>query len=116
MTAAEAAWFGYSAAVPDRWLYCHNVPILLLVYTLAPLPLALLELRSWRSTGDANASSLIHKYKLQPRVRLSPAAFLRCYLDTARVLLLSVGPLSLVSYTVAEVPFLNRRCLSFILN
>ncbi|PNT76894.1 methylsterol monooxygenase 1-1 isoform X2 [Brachypodium distachyon] len=100
MTAAEAAWFGYSAAVPDRWLYCHNVPILLVVYTLAPLPLALLELRS---TGDANASSLIHKYKLQPRVRLSPAAFLRCYLDTARVLLLSVGPLSLVSYPVAEM-------------
>ena len=45
MTWAEAAWFRYSAATPDYCLYCHNVVILLVVYTLAPLPLALLELR-----------------------------------------------------------------------
>ncbi|KQK20571.1 hypothetical protein BRADI_1g55400v3 [Brachypodium distachyon] len=88
MTRAEGAWFGYSAAVPDRWLYCHNVPVLLLVSTIAPLPLALLGLTA---------------YKLQPRVRLSPAAFLRCYLDITRVLLLTVGPLSLVSYPAGKM-------------
>lgn len=94
MTWAEAAWFRYSAAMPDYCLYFHNVVILLLVYTLAPLPLALLEL-------CAPAASL--PYKLQPRVRLSPAAFLRCYMDTARILLLTVGPLAFVSYPAVKV-------------
>uniref|UniRef100_A0A453J476 Uncharacterized protein n=1 Tax=Aegilops tauschii subsp. strangulata TaxID=200361 RepID=A0A453J476_AEGTS len=46
MTRAEAAWLRYSASMPDHLLYCHNVAILLLLYTLAPLPLALLELRA----------------------------------------------------------------------
>jgi 4,4-dimethyl-9beta,19-cyclopropylsterol-4alpha-methyl oxidase len=46
MTGAEAAWFSYSASMSDHLLYCHNVAILLVVYTLAPLPLALLDLLS----------------------------------------------------------------------
>lgn len=95
MTWSEAAWFRYSAATPDYCLYCHNVVILLVVYTLAPLPLALLELRA--------PPKLTSPYKLQPRVRLSPAEFLRCYKDTARVLLLTVGALQLVSYPAVKV-------------
>uniref|UniRef100_A0A0E0CTT9 Uncharacterized protein n=2 Tax=Oryza meridionalis TaxID=40149 RepID=A0A0E0CTT9_9ORYZ len=91
MTWAEAAWFRYSASIPDYCLYCHNVPILLLVYTLAPLPLALLELRRRRR-------HLPLPHKLQPGVRHPPAAFLRCYAATARVLLLAVGPVQLASY------------------
>ncbi|KAK1604656.1 hypothetical protein QYE76_028329 [Lolium multiflorum] len=97
MTGAETAWFSYSASVPDHVLYCHNVAILLLVYTLAPLPLALLDLLS---AQRAVTSPL----KLQPRApRLSPADFLRCYLDTARVLLLTVGMLSIVSFPVVKM-------------
>uniref|UniRef100_A0A0D9VNG1 Uncharacterized protein n=1 Tax=Leersia perrieri TaxID=77586 RepID=A0A0D9VNG1_9ORYZ len=63
-------------------LYCHNVPILLIVYTLASLHLR----------------HLLLPHKLQPRVRHTLADFLRCYLATTRVLLLAVGPLQLVSY------------------
>uniref|UniRef100_A0A0D9Z0Y8 aldehyde oxygenase (deformylating) n=1 Tax=Oryza glumipatula TaxID=40148 RepID=A0A0D9Z0Y8_9ORYZ len=88
LTWAEAAWFRYSASIPDYCLYCHNVPILLLVYTLAPLPLALLELRR----------HLPLPHKLQPGVLHPPAAFLRCYAATARVLLLAVGPVQLASF------------------
>ncbi|KAL5218659.1 hypothetical protein ABZP36_019343 [Zizania latifolia] len=93
MTWAEAAWFRYTAAMPNSCLYCHNVAILLVVYTLAPLPLALLELRA--------SSSLLHS-KLQPSVRHPAAVFLRCYMDTARVLLLTVGTLQLVSYPAVK--------------
>ncbi|TVU48665.1 hypothetical protein EJB05_08309 [Eragrostis curvula] len=95
MTWAEAAWFRYSARTPDYLLYCHNIAILFVVYTVAPLPLALLELRA--------PPKLTSPYKLQPRVRLSPAAFLRCYKDTARVLLLTVGALQLVSYPAVKM-------------
>ena len=96
MTWAEAAWFRYSAATPDYCLYCHNVVILLVVYTLAPLPLALLELRA--------PPKLTSPYKVQPRVRLTAAEFLRCYKDTARVLvLLTIGPLLYLPYPVVKV-------------
>ncbi|KAL6658559.1 hypothetical protein ACP70R_004145 [Stipagrostis hirtigluma subsp. patula] len=95
MTWAEAAWFRYSATTPDYCLYSHNIVILLIVYTLAPLPLALLELRA--------PAKLTSPYKLQPHVRHSPAAFLRCYWATARVLLLTVGALQLVSYPAVKM-------------
>ncbi|KAL6658560.1 hypothetical protein ACP70R_004146 [Stipagrostis hirtigluma subsp. patula] len=73
----------------------NNIVILLLVYTLVPLPLALLELRA--------SAKLTSPYKLQPQLRLSPAAFLRCYWATARVLLLTVGALQLVSYPAVKM-------------
>ncbi|TVU32330.1 hypothetical protein EJB05_24055, partial [Eragrostis curvula] len=92
---AEAAWFRHSAATPDFCLYYPNIVVLLLVYTVAPLPLALLELRA-----PPKATS---PYKLQPRVRLSQAAFFRCYKDTARVLLLTVGVLQFVSYPAVKM-------------
>ena len=110
MTGAEAAWFSYSASVPDHLLYCHNVAILLLVYTLAPLPLALLELRARAAPDGAAAVLLRPTYKLQPRARLSPAEFFRCYLDTARVLLITVGMLSIVSFPVVKVRFIVHPC------
>ncbi|CAM0871049.1 unnamed protein product [Alopecurus aequalis] len=103
MTGAEAAWLRYSASVPDHLLYCHNVAILLVVYTLAPLPLALLELGARAAPDGAAAVLLRPSNKLQPRARLSPSEFLRCYLDTARVLLITVGMLSLVSFPVVKM-------------
>ncbi|KAE8775017.1 methylsterol monooxygenase 1-1-like [Hordeum vulgare] len=89
MSYAERAWFGYSAGMPNYYLYCHIVPMLILVYTLSSVPLALFEL---------GAPSIALRYKLQPRVQLSPAAFLRCYMDTMRILLVTIAPLHLVSY------------------
>uniref|UniRef100_A0ACD5XQZ4 Uncharacterized protein n=1 Tax=Avena sativa TaxID=4498 RepID=A0ACD5XQZ4_AVESA len=94
MTYAEDAWFRYSAAMPDYYLYCHIIPMLLLVYTLASIPLALLEL---------GAPSISLRYKLQPRVQLSPAAFLRCYMDTMAILLVTIVPLHLASYPTVKM-------------
>ena len=111
MTGAEAFWFSYSASVPDHLLYCHNVAILLLVYTFAPLPLALLELCARAAPEGAAAVLLQPSYKLQPRARLSPAEFLRCYLDTARVLLITGGMLSIVSFPVFKVSFTSHNFL-----
>ncbi|KAK1685222.1 hypothetical protein QYE76_046070 [Lolium multiflorum] len=90
MTSAEAAWFRYSAALPDPLLYCLTIAIVLLVYTLVGLPLALVEL-----SAPADDVSVM-QYKLQPRVRLSPAEFLRCYLDSVRLLVLYGGGLSVL--------------------
>lgn len=94
MTAAEALWFRWTAATPDYYLYCLNILFLLLVFTLAPLPVALLELRAPRAVGP---------YKLQPRVRLSHAEFLKCYGDVMRIFFLVIGPLQLVSYPAVKV-------------
>ncbi|VAI68345.1 unnamed protein product [Triticum turgidum subsp. durum] len=57
MTWAEAACFRYSVATPDYYLYCHHIVIFLVVYTLALLPLAVLQLR---------APAILLPYKLQP--------------------------------------------------
>jgi hypothetical protein len=43
MTWAEAAWFRYSATMPDSWLLCHNVLVSAIVFLAVPLPLLLLE-------------------------------------------------------------------------
>ncbi|XP_044978775.1 very-long-chain aldehyde decarbonylase GL1-10-like [Hordeum vulgare subsp. vulgare] len=93
LTYAEAAWLRYSASVPDRWLHLHSVAMTMVVYTLAPLPLALLELRTPAAAAP---------YKLQPRARHSLAVFLRCYVESVRVLLL-LGPCLLVSYTDTKI-------------
>lgn len=89
LTAPEAVWFWYSAGMHDFWLYAHNIILLILVYSLAPLPLALLEL--------ARPGS-IRRYKLQPKARVAPSAVLRCYRDVVRTFLLAVGPLQILSY------------------
>jgi plant 4,4-dimethylsterol C-4alpha-methyl-monooxygenase len=95
MTSTEALWFRYTAAVPDYHLYCCNILFLFVVFTLAPLPVALLELR---------APAAVAPYKLQPRVRLSKAVFVRCYKDVLRVFFFVIGPLQLVSYPAVKVP------------
>ncbi|KAL6908149.1 hypothetical protein ACP4OV_002319 [Aristida adscensionis] len=96
LTWAEAAWFRYSAATPDYCLYLHNLLNLIVAYSLAPVPVALIEL--------CLPARLTSPYKLQPRVRLSPAAFLRCYRDTVWVLLLvTIGPLLFAPYPVVKI-------------
>ncbi|KAF8698800.1 hypothetical protein HU200_035059 [Digitaria exilis] len=94
MTWTEAVWFQYSATTPDYCLYYHTALILLVSYTLAPLPLALLELRATQTSPPA--------YKLQPAVRRTVADFLRCYRDAVSVLVLTVGGLQLVSFRIIK--------------
>nr|XP_010918621.1 very-long-chain aldehyde decarbonylase GL1-10 [Elaeis guineensis] len=89
LTASEALWFRYSARMPDYLLYCHNILFLFVIFTLAPLPLALLEVR---------LPSFLVPYKLQPKVHLPTSSFFQCYKDVMRVFLLVVGPLQLFSY------------------
>ncbi|ONM32248.1 Methylsterol monooxygenase 1-2 [Zea mays] len=94
MTWAETAWYEYSAVMPDSWLHCHTTFILFVIYSIAPLPLLLLE---------QFAPSVVLPYKLQPRVRLPPAASLSCYMDAACIFPLAVG-LQFVSYpAVAKI-------------
>ncbi|OQU80062.1 methylsterol monooxygenase 1-1 [Sorghum bicolor] len=94
LTPAEAAWFRYSAAMPDHWLLWHNTFILFLAHMVVPLPLALLE---------RVAPAFAMRYKLQPRVRLSMAAVARYFGDTIRVFLLVLVPYQLISYPVVKV-------------
>ncbi|CAN6362931.1 unnamed protein product [Urochloa humidicola] len=96
MTWAEAAWFRHSRSTPDYCLCFMSFVIIFAIYTFAPLPLALLELCA--------PAKLTAPYKLQSKVRLSPVAFLRCYKDTALVLLLLIfGPLELIAYAALKV-------------
>jgi len=94
LTSMETAWFQYSAGVHDFWLYAHNIAFLLIVYTLAPLPIAFVELTNPKS---------IHKYKLQPKVQISADQVLRCYTNVVKTFIFAVGPLQLLSYPTIKV-------------
>ncbi|WOL00043.1 methylsterol monooxygenase 1-1 [Canna indica] len=89
LTTAEALWFRYSAQIPDYLLYYHNILFLFIIFSLAPLPIALIEL---------GLPAAVSPYKLQPKVRHPPGSFWRCYKDVMRVFIFVVGPLQLVSY------------------
>jgi hypothetical protein len=106
LTWAEAAWLRYSASVPDCYLHWPNIAITLVVYTLAPLPLVLLDLA---------APEIAAPYKLQPKVQHPPAAFFRCYMDAVRVSLLTIGPYQLISYPAAKVYYTSCILNSVIL-
>jgi hypothetical protein len=70
-TWAEAAWFRYSAAMPDRWLLCHSLLISGVFYMVVPLPILVVQ---------RLAPAVTSRYKLQPKVAPSspsPAAILR---------------------------------------
>lgn len=94
LTTAETFWFNYSATMPDYLLYCHNLIFLFAVFTLVPLPFALIELWAPRAVAP---------YKIQPKVNLTPVSFVKCYKDVFRVFLLAVGPLQLSSYPIIKV-------------
>ncbi|GJN13111.1 hypothetical protein PR202_ga31446 [Eleusine coracana subsp. coracana] len=94
LTWAETKWFEYSAAMPDYWLYCHTTIIVFVVYTLAPLPLLLLE---------TFAPALVLPYKLQPKVLLPPTVSLRCFAEAAFFFIFAV-PLQIIFHpAVAKV-------------
>lgn len=89
LTFAETIWFNYTHDKSDYFLFCHNILFLFLIFSLVPLPLVFLELKRSRD---------IDKYKIQPKVRLSPRDMFNCYKDVMRMFILIVGPLQLVSF------------------
>ncbi|KAJ6426718.1 hypothetical protein OIU84_022332 [Salix udensis] len=89
LTVAETLWFNYSANKSDYYLFCHNILFLFLIFSVVPLPLFFISL--WRSAG-------IDKYKIQPKVKLSPSEVFKCYKDVLFMFFFVVGPLQLVSY------------------
>lgn len=101
LTFAERLWFRYSAQMPDFLLYSHNTFFLFLFFSLAPLPLTLME--------HINPKPL-QKYKLQPKVHLSPQTFFKCYKDVIKVFILAVGPLQLFSYPAIKVRLSTELC------
>ncbi|XP_078445581.1 very-long-chain aldehyde decarbonylase GL1-10-like isoform X2 [Wolffia australiana] len=94
LTAAESLWFRYSANVPDWLLYCHNILFLFLVFTLVPLPLAMIELKF---------PHFLLRYKIQPKSHLPIADFRRCYVEVLKVFFLAVGPLQLLSFPMIKL-------------
>lgn len=94
LTCAERLWFRYSAQMPDFLLYCHNTLFMFVVFTLVPLPLALMEIMNPKP---------LEKYKIQPKVRVPSHSFFKCYKDVLRVFVLAVGPLQFFSYPVVKV-------------
>ncbi|XP_073101894.1 very-long-chain aldehyde decarbonylase GL1-10-like isoform X1 [Elaeis guineensis] len=93
LSAAEVMWFQYSAGMHDFWLYAHNIAFLILIYSLAPLPVALVELFRPKT---------IHKYKLQPKVHHPASTVLQCYKNVVHTFIFAVGPLQLFSYPIIE--------------
>jgi plant 4,4-dimethylsterol C-4alpha-methyl-monooxygenase len=105
LSTAETFWFNYSATMPDYLLYYHNLLFLFVVFTLVPLPIALIELWFPRAVAP---------YKIQPKVNLAPVSFIKCYMNVFRVFVFVIGPLQLSSYPTIKV----RRsyiCSKFIL-
>ncbi|KAK8955963.1 Methylsterol monooxygenase 1-1 [Platanthera guangdongensis] len=98
LTYAENLWFRYSASMPDYLLYYHNFVFLFLIFTLAPLPIAVTEIFR---------PSIIAPFKLQPKINLPPSSFLRCYKDVLTAFCLVVVPLQLISYP--SVKFVGIR-------
>ncbi|CAM0150119.1 unnamed protein product [Urochloa decumbens] len=96
MTWMEVAWFRHSRSTPDYCLYYESLVILLTVYSVTSLPLTLLELCA--------PAKLTTPYKLQPEARLSPAAFLGCYKETLRVLVLVIiSPVLYLPYPILKM-------------
>lgn len=94
LTYAETLWLGYSGTMSDYLLYCHGMLFVFIILTLAPLPLVLMEL---------SRSPSIHRYKIQPHVRLSFSALLRCFRDVMWQFFVVVVPIVLVSYPAIKV-------------
>jgi len=107
LTVAETLWFNYSAKKSDYYLFCHNILFLFLIFSVVPLPLFFTSL--WRSAG-------LDKYKIQPKVKLSPSEEFKCYKDVMFMFFFVVGPLQLVSYPSIKVEqllflFWKKKCL-----
>ncbi|KAG6504576.1 hypothetical protein ZIOFF_036910 [Zingiber officinale] len=102
LTFLEVVWFRYSSRMPDYLLYYHSILCIFVVFTLAPLPLALIEL---------GLPASISPFKIQPKVRHPPTLFFHCYKEAMWTLILSVGSFQLTCYPVFKVPSRSIRSI-----
>ncbi|XP_016704428.1 methylsterol monooxygenase 1-2-like [Gossypium hirsutum] len=93
LTVAKRLWFSYLAHKSDYILYTHNCLFVFLVFSLVPLPWALVELY-WFYAVD--------RFKLQPRVKRSFPELFKCYKDVLHQFIFVVAPLIIVSFPVLE--------------
>ncbi|CAN6459360.1 unnamed protein product [Victoria cruziana] len=93
LTFAETVWFNYSGRMPDFLLYFHNFFFLLCVFSLCPLPVALVELKG---------PKFLERFKIQPKIKTPTHVMLKCYKDVMVVFFLVVGPLQLSSYPLIK--------------
>ncbi|XP_057822739.2 very-long-chain aldehyde decarbonylase GL1-10 [Cryptomeria japonica] len=89
----ENLWFRYSAKMPDSWLYFHNILFLLIIFSMMPLPLAILDLVKAKG---------LQKYKIQPKIYMPKSEVLHCYKSVMYVFFAVVGPLQLSSYPIVK--------------
>lgn len=94
LTWFETVWFDYSATKSNFYVYCHTILLLILVFSLAPLPLVFVELTGW-----------FDRFKIQPKVKYSLSDMFRCYKDVMQLFFIVVGTLQLVSYPSLQVNF-----------
>ncbi|CAM9001553.1 unnamed protein product [Rhodiola kirilowii] len=89
LTHAETFWFNYTANKPDFLVYCHTIVLVFLIFSIAPLPFAAIELTRFE---------YLDKFKIQPKVKLSPRELWKCYKDVMLLFVYVVGPLQILTY------------------
>eukprot|EP00249_Psilotum_nudum_P011200 c23022_g1_i1 orf=496-1326(-) len=91
---SENLWFRYTGEVSDYWLYYLNIIFLFLVFTVAPLPTAMIDLLRVKA---------FQKYKLQPGELNSYSGIYRCYKTVMHTFFTVVGPMQLLSYPIIKL-------------
>ncbi|OMO78589.1 Fatty acid hydroxylase [Corchorus capsularis] len=89
LTLPEKLWYNYSANKSDLLLYSHNTIFLCFVFTLAPLPYALIEL---------SQSDYMTKFKVQTKIKTSFSDMFKCYKDVMKTFIFAVVPLQILSF------------------
>ncbi|KAJ8443786.1 hypothetical protein Cgig2_017267 [Carnegiea gigantea] len=91
LTAAETLWLKYSANKSDYLLYCHNLPLFFLSFSLVPLPLIAVELIPY-----------FRRYKTQPHAQTPLPQMMACYMNVIKTFIFCVGPFQLLSYPAVK--------------
>ncbi|OMP00595.1 Fatty acid hydroxylase [Corchorus olitorius] len=94
LTLPEKLWFNYSANKSDLLLFSHNTIFLCLVFSLAPLPYAFIEL---------SQSEYMTKFKVQTKIKTSFSDMFKCYKDVMKTFIFFVAPLQILSFPTVKV-------------
>lgn len=94
LTSAEQLWLRSTGGLHDYQLYCCTVILLIILYTAACLPYAVL---------DYFRLPFFEQYRIQPAAKRSLADTWKCYKDVILVMLTTILPLQLLSYPFFKV-------------
>lgn len=97
LTLAEKLWYNYSAEKSDFLLYNHNILFIVLVFSLAPLPCAFMEL------SQSKKIIMAAKFKIQPNTKASFSDMFKCYKHVLKLLIFLLGPLLFLSFPAVKV-------------